>query len=121
MAEQAKKVVFATDETTIHLLLSKDKAQDVFGQETYSTESQVLLPGQYVEQELVPPYLLDAVKAGTVPSLELTTEKRAKDISEKAAAIRAMANQSVNVQGPASEGDAMSESVKAASQSSEED
>lgn len=116
MAE-AKKVVFATEEATIHLLLS-DKPME---NGSYATESQVLLPGQFVAQEKVPPYLLEAVKAGTAPALQLMTERRAKQVSTKAAEIRALANNTVSVQGPVSEGDAMSESIKTASaQTSEE-
>lgn len=120
MAE-AKKVVFANEEVTIHLLL--EGASDVLkeGGDGYNTESQVLLPGYFVDQNAVPPYLLDAVKKGTAPGLQLMTESRAKKISSEAKQIRALATQSVNVQGPASEGDAMTEAVAAATAANSDD
>jgi hypothetical protein len=112
---EAKKVVFANEEVTIHLLLNGEPDVLQTGREVFSTESQVLLPGQFVDQNAVPPYLLNAVKEGTAPGLQLMTEARAKKISSEAAEIRAIATQTVNVQGPVSEGDAMAEAIKTAS------
>lgn len=110
MAEATNKVVFATEEVTLHLLMSETQNEDG----TYNTQSQVFLPGQFVDQEKVPPYLLDAIKEGKSPGLELMTESKASELSEKAAQIRALASDTVNVQGPVSEGDKMAESIKAA-------
>ena len=117
MAE-AKTVVFATDETTIHLLLSPDPVDDGLGHEVYQTESQVLLPGQIVEQSAVPPYLLSKIKEGTAPGLELMPAKKAEEVAAKAAEIRAIAggDEAVRAQGIPSESDANKESFRLAAE-----
>lgn len=113
MAE-AQKVVFANNEITVHILLDPTPKDDLFGNKLYETESAVLLPGQFIEQSMLPPYLLDAVKKGSVPRLELMPRKRAEDIKAQADAIRSMGDSTVNVQGPASESDAAAEAIAAA-------
>jgi hypothetical protein len=110
---EVKKVVFATEESTVHVLMSDKMEVDHLGNEMYPTESRVLLPGEFVEQSTVPPYLLNAVKSGTAPGLQLMTEKRAKEVSAQAAEIRAMADSSASVTVP-SESQARKESVKLA-------
>jgi hypothetical protein len=118
---EAKNVVFATDEATVHLLLSPDPVDNGFGEEVYSVESQVLLPGQFVDQSAVPPYLINKIKEGTAFGLELMPEKKAKEVSAKAAEIRAIASSgsAVNTQGLPSESDANKESFKLASEAVE--
>ena len=121
MAETGK-VVFATEEVTVHLLLSADPQENQFGDKVYHTESVVLLPGQYRRQDEVPPYLLESIKEGASPGLELVTEKRASDVAQKAAEIRAAASgEAINVQGVPSESDANKESLKLAAQSVSDD
>ena len=116
MAE-AKQVVFAHDEVTMHTLLSPDPVKDAFGEEVYNTESQVLLPGQFVDQERVPPYLLKMVKDGSASGLSLMSESEAEELAAKAAEIRAIAaGEAVNVQGIPSESDANKESLKLAAE-----
>lgn len=117
MAETGK-VVFATDEVTVHTLLSPDPQENQFGDKVYHTESRVLLPGQSVGLDEVPPYLLESIKDGTSPGLELMTEKRAADVAQKAAEIRAAASgEAINVQGVPSESDANKKSLKLAADS----
>ena len=114
---EAKQVVFAHDEVTVHKLLSPDPVKDAFGEEVYNTESQVLLPGQFVSQEEVPPYLLKKIEEGASPGLSLMSESEANELSAKAAEIRAIASgEAINVQGVPSESDANKESLRLAAE-----
>ena len=116
MAE-ALQVVFATDEVTVHTLLSPDPQENQFGDKVYHTESTVLLPGQSVPVDEVPPYLLDSIKEGTSPGLELMNKGEADELAAKAAEIRAIAGgESVNVQGVQSESQSNKESLKLAAE-----
>jgi hypothetical protein len=89
---EAKQVVFAHDEVTVHTLLSPDPVKDAFGEEVYNTESKVLLPGQFVPEEDVPPYLLKKIEDGTALGVSLMSESEADELAEKAAQIRAIAS-----------------------------
>lgn len=116
MAE-AKQVVFAHDEVTVHTLLSPDPVKDAFGEDVYNTESQVLLPGQFVDYDAVPPYLHKKIEEGTAHGLSVMSESEAESLAAKAAEIRALASgDAVNVQGTPSESDANRESVRQASE-----
>jgi len=113
---EAKQVVFAHDEVTLHTLLSPDPVKDVIsGEEVYNVEAQVLLPGQSVAKERVPPYVLKHIEDGRAPGLSVMSESEADELAAKAAEIRAIAaGESVNVQGVPSESDANKASLKAA-------
>lgn len=115
MAE-ANQRVFATEEVTVHKLLSADPQKDPqSGEEIYHTESVVLLPGQHIPADEVPPYLLEKIEAGTLSSLSLMSQNDAEELSAKAAEIRGIAaGEGVNVQGVPSESDANRESLKLA-------
>jgi hypothetical protein len=114
---EASTVVFATDEVTVHTLLSPDPQDNGFGGMVYHTESKVLLPGQFLDSEEVPPYLLKSIKEGTSPGLEIMTHDKAAELSAKAAEIRAIAGgETVNVQGIKSESQANKESLKLAAE-----
>ena len=116
MAE-ANQVVFAHDEVVVHKLLSPDPVKDAFGDEVYNTESAVLLPGQFVDYDAVPPYLHKMIEEGTAHGLSVMSESEAESLAAKAAEIRAMAaGEAVNVQGVQSESDANKESLKLASE-----
>jgi len=117
MAETTK-VVFAEGEATIHLLMSPDPQDDGLGGKVYATESKVLLPGQYVGADQVPPYLLDKVKEGKAPGLKLVTKAKAAEILKKVGELRAISEQTVDVTGVVSEADAKRNAVQLAAKSS---
>jgi len=95
-----KQVLFAKDASTVHILLSPDPVDDPFGGKTYNTESKLLLPGEYVGTDKVPPYLLEKVKDGSADTLVLMDEAKAVKLANEAARIRAQNAESVNVVGP---------------------
>jgi hypothetical protein len=114
---EAKQVVFAHDEVTMHKLLSPDPVKDAFGEEVYNTESKVLLPGESVPQEEVPPYLLKKIEEGTALGVSLMSESEANELAEKAAQIRAIASgEQVNFQGVPSESESNKESLRLAAE-----
>jgi hypothetical protein len=114
---EAKQVVFAHDEVTVHTLLSPDPVKDAFGEEVYNTESKVLLPGQFVPEEDVPPYLLKKIEDGTALGVSLMSESEADELAEKAAQIRAIASgEQVNFQGVPSESESNKESLRLAAE-----
>jgi hypothetical protein len=114
---EAKQVVFAHDEVTVHTLLSPDPVKDAFGEEVYNTESKVLLPGESVPQEEVPPYLLEKIEDGTALGVSLMPESEANELAEKAAQIRAIASgEQINFQGVPSESESNKESLRLAAE-----
>ena len=116
MAE-AKQVVFAHDEVTVHTLLSPDPVKDAFGEDVYNTASKVLLPGEFISQDEVPPYLLEKIEEGASPGLSVMSESEADELSRKAAEIRAIAaGNQINFQGVPSESVANKESLQRASE-----
>lgn len=94
MAETAK-VLFADNTTTVHVKLSPDPVKDpVSGQEVFATESKVLAPGDFVSVDEVPPYMLEKATKGEAPHLTVMTEKKAQEVSQKAALLRTAAGDS---------------------------
>ena len=87
--KEQKQVLFANDASTVHVLLSPEPITDELGNEAYATESKLLLPGEYVGTDEVPPYLLEKVKSGEAETLEFMPESKAQKISAEAAKIRA--------------------------------
>jgi hypothetical protein len=120
MAETTK-VIFAEDEVTIHLLMSLDPVPNAFGEDSYVTESKVLLPGESVELDRVPPYLVEKVKNGEAPGLTLVTRKRASEILKKSETLRAITEQTVDATGVVSDAENKKSRVKLASESISEE
>lgn len=89
-----KKVVLAESDATVHKLFAPGAEPEVdqFGRKLYAVESQVLRAGDTVDADMLPPYLLDAVKAGKVENLKLMSESQAEKVKADAARLRALAS-----------------------------
>lgn len=110
-----KKVVFASDTVGVHVLLNKEATdKDQFGNEHYLTESKVLLPGQYVSVDVLPPYVLESVKSGKVPALKIMDESRAEETAKRAEEIRSVSQNLISTAGIVSDSEKRTDSVSAA-------
>lgn len=95
------EVLFADQDVTVHVLPAPGVGpeKDQFGRELWPTSSRVLRPGESVSADEVPPYLLDAVKAGKVAGLSLVSEAKAEELLEYASTLRGLLAQPAEYQG----------------------
>ena len=79
----------AKGDVNVHRILSEEK--NAKGEPVYHIESVILTAGESIDEKTVPHYVLDDVKAGKVPLLELHTATEAKKITKQAEAAKAQA------------------------------
>lgn len=91
MAED--KVLLAESDVTVHVLFAPNAEPEVdqFGRSLFAVESRVLRAGETVEANMVPPYVLEAVKAEKAAGLKLMSASQAQKVVEDAARLRALA------------------------------
>lgn len=88
-----KKVLLAESDVTVHVLMAPGAEPEVdqFGRKLYNVESRVLRAGDTVDADMVPPYVLEAVKSGKAGNLKSMSEGQAQKVNEDAARLRALA------------------------------
>jgi hypothetical protein len=89
----ANKVLLAESDVTVHVLFAPgaEPETDQFGRKLYAVESKVLRAGDTVEADMVPPYVLEAVKAEKAAGLKLMSASQAEKVKADAARLRALA------------------------------
>jgi hypothetical protein len=87
------KVLLAESDVTVHVLFAPDAEPetDQFGRKLFAVESRVLRAGDTIEANMVPPYVLDAVKADKASALKLMSASQAEKVKADAARLRALA------------------------------
>ncbi len=115
MAEN--KVVLATEETTVHLKLASEVSKDNFGNEAWAVESKILLPGQFVNSDKLPPYLVEKIEKGEAQGLAFVSQSEAEQI-QAAAADEPDGSDVISVQGFPSKTEEKKKKVKAAAAAS---
>lgn len=88
------KVLLAESDATVHVLFGAGAEPEVdqFGRAMYAVESKVLRAGETVDADMVPPYVLEAVKSGKVENLKLMSASQAEKVNADAARLRALAS-----------------------------
>jgi hypothetical protein len=91
MAEN--KVLLAESDVTVHVLFAPNAEPEVdqFGRSLFAVESRVLRAGETVDADMVPPYVLEAVKAEKAAGLKLMSASQAEKVVADAARLRALA------------------------------
>jgi len=78
MAVPTKKVAFAESAVTVHVKRVSEPSLLPDGTQVWDVESKLMLPGETIPLIELPPYLSNAVEAGSTPGLKAMTPNQVK-------------------------------------------